>query len=56
MTEQKQVDIKTMTPAELWKLAFEQQEALTQLLAQIQQTQNNIAAIKAEIEGREKPE
>jgi hypothetical protein len=52
MTEQKQVDIKTMSKVELWKLAFEQQEMLTALIAQMQQTQSNIAAIKAEVENK----
>ena len=53
MEEQKQVDIKKMDVAELWKLAYEQQKQLTQLLAQIQQTQANISAIKEEIKTRE---
>jgi hypothetical protein len=54
MTEQQQVDITKMTVAELWKIAFEQQKNLTSMVAQIQQTQANIAAVEAEIATREK--
>ena len=51
--ENNQVDIKTMDIAALWKLAFEQQKQTTQLLAQLQQAQANVAAIEAEILSRE---
>jgi hypothetical protein len=47
--QQQQVDITKMDESALWKLAFEQQKQLTNLLAQLQQTQGNIAAIEAEI-------
>jgi thiamine biosynthesis lipoprotein ApbE len=55
MTDQ-QVDITKMTVAELWKIAFEQQKNLTSMVAQIQQTQANIAAIEVEIATRKEPE
>lgn len=47
-----QVNIKKMDVTALWKLAFEQQEQVTNLLAQLNQAQQNIAAIRAEIEAR----
>ena len=46
------MDITKLSEAELWKLAFEQQEVITNALAQAQQAQANVAAIKAEIEKR----
>lgn len=46
------MDITTLTNEQLWKLAFEQQEIVTQALAQAQQASANITAIKAEIESR----
>ena len=52
MEENKQIDITKLTPVELYKLAFEQQQVVTNLLAQIQQTQANIAALQAEIAKR----
>ena len=52
MDNQQQVDITKMEVSELWRLAFEQQKQLTNLLAQLQQTQANIAAIEAEIAKR----
>ena len=52
MDNQQQVDITKMDESALWKLAFEQQKQLTNLLAQLQQTQVNIAAIEAEIAKR----
>jgi hypothetical protein len=55
MEQQQQVDITKMDEGQLWKLAFEQQKQLTNLLAQLQQTQANIAAIEAEI-AKSKPE
>ena len=56
MTDQPQIDITKMEVSELWRLAFEQQRALTNLLGQIQQTQNNIAAIMAQIEKIKPPQ
>jgi hypothetical protein len=56
MEQQQQVDITKMDDGQLWKLAFEQQKQLTNLLAQMQQTQANIAAIEAEIEKRKPKE
>ena len=56
MDNQHQVDITKMDESALWKLAFEQQKQLTALLAQLQQTQANIAAIESEIEKRKPPE
>jgi len=56
MTDQPQIDITKMEVSELWRLAFEQQQALTNLLGQIQQTQNNIAAIMAQIEKIKPPQ
>jgi peptidoglycan hydrolase CwlO-like protein len=46
------MDITKMSVEELWKIAFEQQELITNSLAQIQQAQANIKAIKEEIEKR----
>jgi hypothetical protein len=54
--ENKQVDLKQMSKEELWRIAFEQQEVLTSLLAQIQQIQANITLIKDELNGRVEPE
>lgn len=48
-----QVDITKMSVEELWKIAFEQQKAVTSLFAQLQQTQANVTAIEAEIAKRE---
>jgi len=56
MTDQPQIDITKMEVSELWRLAFEQQQALTNLLGQIQQTQNNIAAIMVQIEKIKPPQ
>jgi hypothetical protein len=46
------VELATMPDAELWRLAFEQQELITALVMQSQQAQANINAIRAEIERR----
>jgi len=46
------MDITKLTETELWKLAFEQQQVVTNAIAQAQQAQANIAAIQAEIEKR----
>ena len=51
-----QVDITKMTVEELWRIAFEQQKAVTSLFAQLQQTQANVTAIEAEIAKRKDPE
>lgn len=48
-----QIDITTLELTDLYRHAFEQQKVLTGLVAQIQQVQNNIAAIEAEIKKRE---
>jgi peptidoglycan hydrolase CwlO-like protein len=53
--EQKQVDITTLNVEELYKLALEQQKQITQLVAQLNQAQMNVAAIEAEIAGRSTP-
>ena len=51
--EQKQVDINTMSIQELYKLALEQQKAVTSFFSQLQQAQTNVQALEAEIEKRE---
>jgi len=51
--EQKQVDINTMSIQELYKLALEQQKAVTSLFSQMQQAQTNVQVLEAEIEKRE---
>jgi peptidoglycan hydrolase CwlO-like protein len=53
--EPKQVNIKEMSVEELYKLALEQQKQITQLVAQLNQAQMNVAAIEAEIAGRSTP-
>ena len=50
--EQKQVDLTTLSVEELYKLALERQKMITQLVAQLNQEQANVAAIEAEIAGR----
>jgi hypothetical protein len=44
-----QTDITKMDEAQLWKLAFEQQRLVTNLLAQLQQAQTNVSTIETEI-------
>ena len=51
--EQKQVDINTMSIQELYKLALEQQKAVTSFFSQLQQAQTNVQALEAEIEKRD---
>ena len=55
MTEQKQIDIEKASIEELYKLALQEQKTATQLLAQLQQAQANVAALEAEIAKRDKP-
>lgn len=47
-------DITTLTEAELWKLAFEQQQIITASISQVQQAQANIAVIQAQIQTKER--
>jgi peptidoglycan hydrolase CwlO-like protein len=49
-----QIDITSpdVTIEQLYKLALEQQKAVTNLFAQMQQAQANVAALEAEIEKR----
>jgi len=49
------IDIKTAPLEVLWRVAFEQQQLVTNALAQMQQAQANIAAIQAEISARVGP-
>jgi len=50
-----QIDITdpAVTVEQLYKLALEQQKAVTSLLAQLQQAQANVQAIEAEIQKRQ---
>ena len=50
--EQKQIDISTMSTEELYKLALEQQKAVTSFFSQLQQAQTNVQALEAEIAKR----
>jgi len=56
MTEPAQIKLEDISTEELWKIAFEQQQLITNTLAQIQQAQQNITLIQAEIEKRKKNE
>jgi hypothetical protein len=47
--------IEELSVEELWKIAFEQQQVITNNLAQIQQAQQNITLIQSEIEKRKSP-
>jgi hypothetical protein len=52
--ETKQVDITTLTTEELYKLAFERQKIITQIVIQLGQEQANVAAIETLIASRSK--
>lgn len=55
MEQPKQIDITSpsVTVAELYKLALEQQKNVTNFYAQMQQAQANVMAIEVEIKKRE---